>query len=277
MGVAVRAYDLPASYSLQALAEWRRDWLTNRAREKSWNIFEITSFTKKRENGKEFYELAYRWNKDTTSDGTKHCIQRDTERIYISSWYPDKPHGYRTATWVCEHSLNRYPSTITSKIHSSFTEWMPYWNPTHAFGLNVAPGWTLDEESETDDEATFWAPDKAGIFQIFAYEVGPSQTLEDFVNWRLDILNREGDSWQVYEPKGTVGRGGAVGAREEYLISYTRQTESEYCVSDREELLALSSFHPAHPYGFLVITGVCQHSTDLYDDERWEMIWGFRY
>ena len=270
--VALKAYDLPASYSLQALAEWRRDWLTNQARDKSWNVFSITSFVKKQESGKEFYELTYRWQSTT-----EFCVSRNVDRIYISSWYPDKPHGYRVSIGVCEHSLGRYPSAATNAIQNSFTEWMPYWNATHAFGLNVAPGWTLEEETETDDEAVFWTLDKAGIFQIFALEVGPSQTLEDFVNWRLEILSGLGDSWEVYEPKGTVGRGGVVGAREEYLISYTQQTESKYCISDREELLALSSFHPAHPYGFLVITGVCQHSTDLYNDERWEMIYGFRY
>ena len=236
-------------------------------------MFKITSFERKQERR----EGILRTSLPLSDQQTNSAFRANVDRIYISSWYPDKPHGYRVSTGVCEHSLNRYPSAITNGIQNSFTEWMPYWNPTHAFGLNVAPGWTLDAEEETDDEAVFWTSDKAGIFQIFALEVGPSLTLEDFVNWRLEILSALGDSWKVYEPKGVVGRGGVVGAREEYLISYTRQTESKYCVSDREELLALSSFHPAHPYGFLVITGVCQHSADLYDDERWEMIYGFRY
>ena len=68
-----------------------------------------------------------------------------------------------------------------------------------------------------------------------------------------------------------------MGAREEYLITYVAQTDSEYCISGEVDLMVLSSYHPAHPYGFLVATGVCQHSMDLYDDDRWEMIWGFRY
>ena len=279
-GVAVKAYDMPASYSLLALAEWRRDWLTDRARDNSWNVFSITSFTKRRESGKEFYELAYRYQ---STD--EFCVERVTDRLYISSWYPDKPHGYRVSTGVCEHSLSRYPSSTIDVIHNSFTEWMPYWNATHAFGLNVAPGWTLDTEDETNDYAAFWAPDQAGILEVIAYEVSPSSTLEDFVNWRLDILNRLGDSWEVYEPTGTYGRGGVVGAREEYLITYVGQTEAEYCVSGNVELMVLSSFHPSkplgrqypHPYGFLVVTGVCQHSLHLYNDDRWEMLWGFRY
>ena len=279
-GVSVKAYDLPASYSLRVLAEWRRDWLTNQARDNSWNVFKITSFARKQEGGKEFYELTYRYQRTD-----EFCLERITDRIYISSWYPGKPHGYRVSTVVCEHSLSRYPPSTTNAIQNSFTEWMPYWNATHAFGLNVAPGWTLEQETETDDYAAFWAPDQAGILEVIAYEVSPSSTLEDFVNWRLDILSRLGDSWEVYEPTGTYGRGGVVGAREEYLITYVGQTEAEYCVSGKVELMVLSSFHPSkplgrqypHPYGFLVITGVCQHSTDLYDDDRWEMIWGFRY
>ncbi len=266
-GVSVLAYDLPASYSLQELAEWRRDYLINLARvEESWEVFEITSFGKKQENGKEFYEMRFR-----EQSSTEFCVERVIERIYISSWYPGKPHGYKVNTGVCEHSLDRYSPATTDAIQNSFTEWLPYWNSTHAFGLNVAPGWALEAESEEDDYAAFWAPNKAGIFEIEVYEVSASSTLEDFVNWRIDILNRLGDSWEVYEPKGVVG------AREEYLISYVAQSESKYCVSDNEELLALSSFFPGHPYGFLVITGVCQHSRDLYDDERWGMIESFRY
>ena len=271
-GVSTQAYDLPSSYSLQSLAEWRRNWLTEYARDNSWDVFEITLFTKKQEGGKEFYEFAYRYR---STD--EFCVSLDVERIYISSWYPDKPHGYRVNTGVCELHLNRYPAATTNTIQNSFTEWMPYWNATHAFGLNVAPGWTLEQETEADDYAAFWAPDQAGILEVIAYEVGPSSTLEDFVNWRLDILDRLGDSWEVYEPTGTYGRGGVVGAREEYLITYVAQTDSEYCISGEVDLMVLSSYHPEHPYGFLVATGVCQHSTDLYDDDRWEMIWGFRY
>ena len=270
-GVSVKAYDLSASYSLQRLAEWRRGWLTNRAGDDSWNVFEITSFTKKRENGKDFYELAYRFQ-----SSTEFCVERFTERIYISSWYPGKPHGYRVSTGVCEDRLSRH-SANTRVIQDSFTEWMPYWNATHAFGLNVAPGWTLDKTTETGNYAAFWVPGRAGIFEVEAYNVGAASTLEDFVNWRIDVLNRISDSWEVFEPVGTIGLGGVRGARDAYLIAYVAQTDSEYCVSGVVELTVLSSYHPEHPYGFLVVTGVCQHSTDLYDDERWEMIYGFRY
>ena len=269
--VAIQAYDLPTSYSLQALAEWNRDWWTDLARDESWNVFEITSFSRKQESGKEFYELAYRWQSTT-----EFCVSRDIDRIYISSWYPGKPHGYSVNTGVCEDSLSRH-SANTRAIQDSFIEWMPYWNFTHAFGLNVAPGWILDKSTEVDDYAEFWAPDNQGAFEVFVYEVAPSSTLEDFTNWRIEILNALGSSWEVYEPKGTTGIGGALGARKEYLIAYVSQPESQYCVSDNVDLLALSSFFPGHPYGFLVTTGVCQHSSDLYDDERWEMIEGFRY
>ncbi len=274
-GVTVKSYDLPASYSLQALAEWRRNWLTEYARDESWNVFSITSFAKKRDSGKEFYELAYRYQ---STD--EFCAERVIERIYISSWYPDKPHGYKVNTGVCEDSLSRYPSSTTSAIQDSFTEWMPYWNATHAFGLNVAPGWTLDKAAETNDYAAFWAPDKQGIFEVEAFEVGASETLEDFANWRIGILNRLAGSWEVFQHTSTVGLGGIPGAREGYLIAYVAQTDSEHCISGNVELLVLSSYHPEYEYGFLVVTSVCGPVDDLYDrydDERWEMILGFRY
>ena len=270
-GVVVESYDLSTPYSLQELAEWRRDSLIDRARvDESWNIFEITSFVRKRENGKEFYELRY-----DEQSSIEFCVERVTERIYVSSWYPDKPHGYRVNTGVCEHGLGRY-SASANAIQDSFTEWMPYWNAPHAFGLNIAPGWTLETESETDEYAKFRAPDDSGVLEVEVYEVGSSSTLEDFVDWRLDLLGRLGDSWEIYEPTGTFGRG-MIGARDEYVITYIAQADSEHCVSGNVELLALSSYQPAHPYGFLVLTSVCQHSLDRHNDDRWEMIESFRY
>ncbi len=272
--VSVKAYELPASYSLQALAEWRRNWLTNQARDGSWNVFNITSFTKKQEGGNEFYELSYRYQ-----SSTEFCVERNTDRIYISSWYPGKPHGYRVSTNVCEHSLARYPSAITSTIQDSFTEWMPYWNATHAFGLNAAPGWILDEETNRENYSAFWTSDQAGVFEIFALLVGSSETLEDFKDWRVGILNQYADTWETFDKGGIYGFGGRTGARDEYIVTYRGRTEARYCISNKVELIVLSSYHPEHEYGFLVVTGVCEDipNYDQLDDERWEMLNGFRY
>lgn len=271
--VAIQAYDLPTSYSLQALAEWNRDWWTNLARDESWNIFEITSFTKKREGGKEFYEFIFR-----AQSSSEFCIERVTDRTYISSWYPGKPHGYRIATWVCEHSLSRYSANARA-IHNSFTEWLPYWNPTHAFGLNAAPGWILDEGTNSENYSAFWTSDRAGVFEIVAQEVYRSTTLEDFKDWRVSVLRRYADTWETFDGGRIYGIGGREGARDEYIVTYRGRSEAQYCISNNVELIVLSSYHPEHEYGFLVITGVCENSPnyDRYDDERWEMIYGFRY
>ena len=271
--VTVKAYDLPASYSLQALAEWRRNWLTEYARDNSWGVFNITSFAKKQEGGKEFYELAYRFQ---TTD--EFCVSRDVERIYISSWYPYKPHGYRVNTGVCELHLNRYPSATTNAIQNSFTEWLPYWNPTHDFGLNAAPGWILDEETNRENYSAFWTTDRAGVFEIASLPVGSSETLEDFKDWRVGILNEYADTWETFEGGRIYGFGGRIGARDEYIVTYRGRTEAQYCISDRVELIILSSYHPEHEYGFLVITGVCEgvSNYDQLDDERWQMLNGFR-
>lgn len=272
-GFAVEAYDLPTSYSLQALAEWNRDWLTDRARDESWNVFEITSFGRKQEGGKEFYELAYRHQ-----SSNEYCVERSVERIYISSWYPGKPHGYRVNTGVCEDSLSRH-SANTMAIQDSFTEWLPYWNPTHAFGLNAAPGWILDEETNREDYFAFWTSDRASVFEIVAQKVYRSTTLEDFKDWRVSVLDQYADTWETFDKGAIIGFGGQSGARESYIVTYRGRTEAEYCISRNVELIVLSSYHPEHEYGFLVITGVCEENPnyDRYDDERWEMILGFRY
>ena len=273
--VTINALDLPSSLSLQRFAELNRDWWINIARDESWNVFQITSFGRKQEGGKEFYELVFQRQRSTTI-----CVEHSTERIYLSSWYPGKPHGFTVETSVCEDSRNRY-ATDNRAIQDSFTEWLPYWNPTHAWGLNAAPGWILDEETNSENYSAFWTTDKQGIFEVEAFEVGASETLEDFTNWRIDVLNRLSKSWDVFEPVGgPIGLGGVPGAREGYLISYVAQTDSEHCVAGNVELLVLSSYHPEHEYGFLVVTGVCgpvDGLYDRYDDERWEMIYSFRY
>ena len=273
-GVSVLAYDLPTSYSLQSFAEWNRDYLKDLAQDESWNVFEITSFVKKQEGGREFYELSYRWQSTT-----EFCVSHDVDRIYISSWYPGKPHGYRVTTGVCELHLNRYPSANMDAIQDSFTEWMPYWNATHAFGLNAAPGWTLDEETNVQNYSAFWTSDGAGVFEIAALPVGESETLEDFKDWRVGILNEYSDTWETFDKGVILGIGGQADAREAYIVSYRGRSESEYCVSRKVELIVLSSYHPEHEYGFLVITGVCEDSANYaqLNDERLEMIWGFRY
>ena len=269
-GLGVQAYDLPASYSLQTLAEWRRDWLTNHARDESWNIFEITSFASKQEGGKQFYELAYR-----SQSSTEFCVEHRIERIYVSSYYPDKPHGFQVTTGICERDLDIYTQTANA-IQKTFTEWTPYWNLSHAWGLNLPPGWTLDQATDTTDGSTFWAPGNAGIFEIIAHDLGPSMTLEEFANWRIDALNKLAQSWEVFEPGTTTGLGGVPGARDQYRLTYRAQSKSEYCISDNVELIVQSRFYPEHPYGFLVVTGVCEHSLHLYDDERRQMLEGFR-
>ena len=273
-GFSVEAYDLPTSYSLQAFAEWNRDYWTDKARDESWNVFSITSFTKKRENGKEFYELAYRYQ---STD--EFCVERVTERIYLSAWYPGKPHGYIISAGVCELHLSRYPSATTNAIQNSFTEWLPYWNPTHAWGLNAAPGWILDEETNRENYSAFWTSDQAGVFEIVAQEVYPQTTLEDFKDWRVSVLRNYADTWETFDGGLIYGIGGREGARDEYIVTYRGRSEAQYCISNKVELIVLSSFHPEHEYGFLVVTGVCEESLnyDRYDDERWEMIYSFRY
>ena len=272
--VEVSAYDLSASDSLKEFAERRRDALMKLARDESWNVFEITSFAKKQEAGKEFYELAYRWQ-----TSTDYCVSRDAGRIFLSSSYPDKPNGFHVTAGICEDSLVAHTAPAEAMV-DSFVEWEQYRNAKYRYSLNIAPGWSLDEDNETDKYTSFWTTDQKGIVEVLTVEVSSSFTLEDFLKWRKAELERISDSWEVYQPALTQGLGGEPGAREMYLYTYLVQSSSETCLSGNNELIALSSFHPDHPYGFLVITGVCDPDSDLYDlysDERWEMIWGFEY
>ena len=68
---SILSHELGENYSLKEFAEWRKDHLEENAKEEGWNIFEITSFQKQHESGREFYRLVYR---SQTSD--EYCVSR---------------------------------------------------------------------------------------------------------------------------------------------------------------------------------------------------------
>ena len=266
---SVSAYDLSDSDSLKEFADWYRDEVESYAQ--FYNVFEIMSFRKIQEGDREFYEIRYRWQ-----DSAESCVSSDTERIFLSSSYPNKPHGFVITAGICEEQLHRY-SEDTDAMFASFTEWEIYQNSKYGYTMNIAPGWTLDEEGETDTYASFWAPSNKGLFSIRAYDLSSDYTLREFAEWyRDDLKDRaDEDSSEVFEITSFQKR--RENGREFYWLAYRRQNSIEYCVSSRVAIVALSSFYPNKPYGYVVSTGVCEGSLDLYDRDRLDMLDGFRY
>ncbi len=96
----IQAHELPTTHTLRELAESYRDDLKRQAEEEGWQVFEITSFQRKRQDGKDFYWLAYR-----SRASTDYCLSSRVAKIALSSLYPVRPYGYTALTGVCEHSL----------------------------------------------------------------------------------------------------------------------------------------------------------------------------
>ena len=270
--IQIFTYDLDRNWTLEEHAESERDSLEEQAREQSWDVFEITSFQKMQYAGREYYHLAYRWR-----TSTEYCISNDIVRIFLSGFYPSKPYGFAIYGRICEDSLDRY-SDEHDPMLESFLEWEPhlptpsteqwtiYQNNDYGYQLEIAPNWYLDEEASSED-ATFWSEDSRALIQIFAYDLDRSWTLEEHAELERDSLEEQAreQAWDVFEITSFQKRQDS--GREYYHLAYRLQESAEYCVSEVIARVFMSDFHPSKPYGFVIESGACEDSLDLYGDE----------
>ena len=112
--------------TLSEFANERRDSLRTWAQDNDWELFEITSFRKKTDGGREYYELVYRLQTEP-----EYCVSRRYSRIMLSSQYPepfaidpdDKPYGYYLRSSICESSVNEYRGEVEAMM-GNFGEWL---------------------------------------------------------------------------------------------------------------------------------------------------------
>lgn len=124
--ISVGSWYLGFHSTLSEFANERRDSLRQAARDNDWEVFEITSFRKKTDRGREYYELVYRWQTDP-----EYCVSRRYARIMLSSQYPDgfaidpddKPYGYYLRSSICESSVNEYRGAVEAMM-GNFGEWL---------------------------------------------------------------------------------------------------------------------------------------------------------
>ena len=149
-----------------------------------------------------------------------------------------------------------------------------YRNASYGYGLDIAPGWYLDEETEGGD-SEFWNEDRTGSLEVITYELGRDWTLEEHAQSERDYLENHAleEGWKVFEITAFQLR--LAGGREYYHMAYRWQSSDEYCVSDDVKLIFLSNFYPSKPYGFVANGGVCEHSLRQYGDERDAMLASF--
>ena len=149
-----------------------------------------------------------------------------------------------------------------------------YENPEYGYLLEITPGWYPDEESE-EGVITFWSADYSGSISIKTDELPGDVTLEEYATSHMESLKQLAidESWVAFEIIYSEKQQDELG--EYYLLEYVMQFSDEYCVQYNTQLIALSTFYPDEPYGFIVDGGVCEESLDTYGDDLTEMLLSF--
>ena len=153
-------------------------------------------------------------------------------------------------------------------------QWDTYHNDDYGYALDIAPGWYLDGETD-DGYSEFWNDDRTGLIEIYTYELDGDWTLEEHAESERDFLEEQAreESWDVFEI--TAFQRQQNNGYAYYILAYRWQSSDEYCVSDDVRLIFLSDFYPYKPYGFAINSGVCEHSFDIYDEQRISMLSSF--
>ena len=263
--VSVRVLELSVLESLEELAKERRDELTRRSA--SWSVFELKSFQRRWESGREYYQTTYRWQ-----SASAHCVSYEIEQFFLSSWYPEKTIGFRLTTGTCEDESDTYAAD-TELMLDSFEDWQVYENSAFGFNLHIAPGWSLDKSTETERFVSFWGPDRIGTLQINAFDLADTYSLKAFADWRKSALELEGAAWELLDITSFQRR--LDDGRETYWMIYRRQESSRSCISHDVELITLSAFFPDKSYGYTVKIGICEHSVALDNGDRQKMLESF--
>ena len=219
-------YGLGANYSLKELADWRRDNLEELAGDEGWNVFEITAFQKLQDSEREYYYLAYRFQRSI-----EYCVAKIVARVLISDLYPSKPYGFVVEGNICEDSLNLYSGQRDAML-SSFVEqnthpatptpglWTTHRNDDYGYTIDIAPGWYQEEEMG-EDNITFGNEEGHGILEIVFHDIGRDFTLDELAEWWQGALEEIAQDWESFEITALQKR--QESSREYYHLSYRFQ------------------------------------------------------
>ena len=142
----------------------------------------------------------------------------------------------------------------------------------YGYSMTIPRGWYLD--SETSLRTTF-SPLYHGksfarikTWHLTDWELDGSDHLYRLSQWRWRNLREtsQEQGWSLYEPVSyqVVGSGN----NRHYRLEYRRQTESQYCITNVVEIIALSPTYSETARAFSMMARVCEHSLTQYDPER---------
>ena len=273
----IATHNIGSSTTLRQFAEkWWKSILNDEERH-------LTGFHSDEKRVGESYWLTYNQQRST-----EDCVEHVAERITLHSLYPDKPYGFILSSRVCEDSLDTYDQDRNDML-ISFSE--------YSYSIHIASGWTLDEEQEMDDHASslmtnskgtvytrsvtrdayvlFWAPGRRGFVEISVHDLREFASFPAFADWRRTAVRKDGESSAEFKVVSSEKR--QEEEQEFYWFDYRKQESPDVCISRNVELIGRSSRHPEVPYGFVVHSGVCEYSYEIYGQDVIAMLESFRY
>ncbi len=263
-GFYIWGFDLPSSTSLREFAEFYRADLVEDAED--WELFEILSFNRVQDQGRDSYRLEYREQTES-----KYCVSHNVIIFTLSEHFPSKPYGYIVTGDVCEHSLDEHREERDAML-DSFREWDFYHSNEYGWSISAAPGWSAEEY--TDTETALWSEDRQGLIEVWAYDLGYNYSLQEFAEEYRDYLVEDAENWELFEILSFDRVQGEWG--DFYRLQYRSQSSSEFCVSQDVEIFALSETYPSKPYGYIVTGSVCERNLAKYREERDAILDSFR-
>ena len=153
-------------------------------------------------------------------------------------------------------------------------EWTRFTHPTHGYQVSIPSTWAARRAEENFNS---WAvPDNAAGFSVSVNRVTRDFDLEDMAKWRIDVLRQMSGTWEIGYPVGVWGIPPTHDEPGKVIHAHIVQTATEYCIEGVAELWTVAARSPTQNYAYLLIAGVCQHSFDLYDSTRWDIVESFK-
>ncbi len=147
----------------------------------------------------------------------------------------------------------------------------------YGFSMEIPRGWYLGRENA--DRAVFYSLDGSGFGRARVWPdlsglSSSSDTLGALARWRWrDLAGNAGtEDWVLFAPKSISAIG--TGNERRYRLEYRRQSESQYCIEDVVEIVALASEF-TDPVGLSARIGVCEDALNLHASARDAMLNSF--
>ena len=89
------------------------------------------------------------------------------------------------------------PTPAPTRTAPRTTTWERYDNGKFAYSIDLAPGWSLEDDS--DGSPDIWAPDRKGSFYVRGRSLPSGALLREFAEFFRDSLVEEAEDWELFE------------------------------------------------------------------------------